>query len=396
MKTLFTCFFCLFSILLFSRPCPDDNTAPVILGDDLDTMCNVDLFSNPYSDFITVVEESECGLESVLFSIVDIVHGDCDSNFTKIYTVNWIAEDKAGNQSTFQQVITIQRPLLEEIEFPQDTAVHCRSQDYDSTELYGEPTIGDVSIGMLCSMRTKYNLLDTMSSMEPGLCQTQIRKEWIVLNCAGEEIRDTQFINLIDTLQPIIACSTLDTQYVLTVEEGMCCAEFIFPYVNASDYCTAREDLVYRYTINGEFTGKSDMLIPGTYEAAILVSDECMNTDTCYFEVEVLEQEEQGLTWNSDRNVKLEDSRQRLSISDKYDINVYWNGNEVSIDSEAELKDVVVYDFQGRLIHSAHWDRNGVYHLRLPLTKLRGSGIFIVRIKSFDSLVENVKLSILK
>lgn len=315
---MFLLFSCLMPVLLLADPCPEDVTPPVISSKGSTWDCTYDIFLDSDTNFIEVTEESACGLKKVEIADWDMIRGNCSDPYVKRYTVIWYAEDIAGNSTNFTQEITIVRPQISEVSFPNDTMVQCPSSGYDNAELFGYPTIQGRDIGDKCGIRVKYNLLDTIKSLEGGSCLTEVRKEWTVISgCDGTIMKDTQYIILIDTIRPIIACTALNPVTRLVIDPETCCAIYQFPEADAVDFCAPDEELVFRYRINGAITGSEVALKAGNYEGSIIVTDPCMNADTCYYEIEVVDESPPLFVCPLENPVvELSSSSQQVSVAD--------------------------------------------------------------------------------
>src|SRR5690606_41323073 len=95
---LLIAFTCLMPLLLYSDPCPDDTTPPVIESRGEVWDCTFNVLEDSDTNFITVTEESECGLRIVEIADWDLVKGDCEDGFIKQYTIVWYAEDMRSEE----------------------------------------------------------------------------------------------------------------------------------------------------------------------------------------------------------------------------------------------------------------------------------------------------------
>lgn len=281
---------CLMPFILRSDPCPNDTIPPLIESRGSTWDCSYNIFEDSDTNFITVTENSECGLRVVEIADWDMVKGSCDDDFVKQYTVVWYAEDEAGNISNFEQEITILRPALEDIEFPADTMIQCPAAGFEDHELFGYPSINGNNLTDMCGFRVKYSILDTVPGWLTGQCLPQVQKEWTVIeNCTGLTRVDTQTISIIDTIRPIIACTALEDTVSLAIDPLTCVVMYNFPQTGAIDFCAPDSQLVFDYFIDGEATGSETMLMAGTYEASVVVRDPCDNADTCNYFIRVLD-----------------------------------------------------------------------------------------------------------
>lgn len=319
MKTLLLFVMLFLGHMTWADPCPDDHTPPVIDGEDIVADCTVDIFEDPYTDFIVVTEESECGLKTVEIGNWQMERGHCSDDFVKKYTIDWYAEDQAGNRSTFRQNVTVRRPLRSEIEMPGDTLVQCPAAGFDDTDLFGYPSVNGRRLQDLCGFRVKNVILDTLLSMEPERCLNEVRKEWTIFDhCLRELWKDTQHIVLIDTIRPIIACTALKDTVTLTMDPETCCAIYSFPVADGIDFCASDEDLVYKHRIGEDIVGSEVALKGGIHEASIIVSDPCHNADTCNYIIEVIDQDKPEVVCTENIEIELNATSQSISVEDLY------------------------------------------------------------------------------
>lgn len=307
---------CAIPMILYADPCPDDTTPPMIVSNGDTWDCTVNIFDDPDSVFITVTEESDCGLRVVEIARWDLIKGSCSDDFIKEYTVVWYAEDMAGNASNFTQVITISRPSLDQVEFPQDTLIQCPASGYDNSELYGYPVINGNPLQDMCGFRVKSLILDTLPTMNAEGCLTEVRKEWTIIDqCSGTVLKDTQNLVLIDTLRPIIACTALEDTVELVIDESSCAVSYTFPEVGAIDFCAADEELVFRYMIDDQITGSEVSLLTGLYKGSVVVTDPCNNSDTCYYSI-IVRDEDPPIISCGESEVHLTEFSQVVSAED--------------------------------------------------------------------------------
>ena len=307
---------CAMPMLLNADPCPDDTTPPVIVSNGDTWDCTVNIFDDPDSVFITVTEESECGLRVVEMARWELIKGSCSDDFVKEYTIVWYAEDMAGNATNFTQVITIDRPSIEEVVFPQDTMIQCPASGYDNPELYGQPMINGNPLQDMCGFRVKWLILDTLPALNAEACLTEVRKEWTIIDqCSDIILKDTQNLVLIDTLRPIIACTSLKDTVELVLDEGSCTVSYSFPEVGAIDFCAADEDLVFRYMINDQITGSEVSLMTGLYKGSVVVTDPCNNSDTCYYTI-IVRDEDPPMISCGETEINLTESPQIVSVDE--------------------------------------------------------------------------------
>lgn len=307
----------LMPFLLYSDPCPEDTTPPVIVSNGSIWDCTFNIFEDSDTNFITVTEESECGLRIVEIADWDLVKGNCEDDFVKRYTVTWYAEDVAGNVTNFTQEITIARPSPVDIVFPVDTMVQCPASGYDDADLFGYPSINGIYLTDMCGFRVKYNILDTLPTLVEGQCLTEVRKEWTIIeNCSGLILKDTQDIALIDTIRPIIACTALDDTVTLVIAPDQCDTLYTFPETDAIDFCAPDSQLVFKYLIDGEPVGSEVLLEAGLYEGSVIVTDPCNNSDTCNYTIAILDVSPPVVECTEPDTILLTEDNQIVDIND--------------------------------------------------------------------------------
>lgn len=277
-------------LLLFADPCPNDTIPPIIESRGSVWDCTFDIFQDSDTNFITVTEESECGLRTVQIARWSITKGSCTDDFVKRYLVTWYAEDMAGNISNLDQEITIIRPDLAEVQFPADTVIQCPDTGLDVLSLLDVPTVYGHPLTDMCGFRVKARIIDTISGWLVGQCLPQITREWrIIDNCTGMMRIDTQTISMIDTIRPIIACSSLEDTVIVSLNPETCTGSYTFPAVGAIDFCAEGEELSFQHYIDGILTDSVVNLFAGWYDASIVVNDPCNNADTCNYVIRVLD-----------------------------------------------------------------------------------------------------------
>ncbi|MEM6318231.1 MAG: Calx-beta domain-containing protein [Bacteroidota bacterium] len=157
----------------------------------------------------TVIDN--CDLDTLIATVQPTSAGGCER--FKTVQVTWTAVDLCGNSSQANQTVVIQRP--ERMEIPRDTILNCGSSTHPDSigwpkiDVNGD-NIGDQEITVLrdyCNFGLLYE-----DRMIPGSCGQSaniLRVFTLFDDCANVKepiFVDTQFIELRDTVAPIVNC----------------------------------------------------------------------------------------------------------------------------------------------------------------------------------------------
>lgn len=240
----------------------------------------------------------------------------------------WTIKDKCGLEVTVDQKIITRHRSDFEVMFPEDVTVYCDSDSSLSPALTGRPMVMDDECELVGQ-----NYIDTRYDIVPDACYKIIRT-WKVLDwckydpnqhdrypevivddravadtlnrfCVYRKLKDdgdgymiyTQVIKVIDTTAPLMAVCKNDTVCILDGYKGvepLCTVpSYTSPDFNASDNCTQRSDLSFRWELDIAADGKdilksgpnqknfhSTSLPKGTHKLFVIVEDNCGNEDT--------------------------------------------------------------------------------------------------------------------
>lgn len=213
----------------------------------------------------------------VTFSDVLVPFGCTNLNNAATITRTWRAVDDSGNSATCEQTITLQRPNLLNVEFPDDVQLDCENPETNPL-ITGKPILEDSILqnGGLC------NLEITFSDDVTPLCgetEFQIVREWTVRdNCTGVEVSDLQIILVLDETGPEIICP--GTIYAKTVS-GQCYATVNLPRPQISDNCDGAPSLVVTTSYGAVGLGPHSFVPVGIHSVQYIAIDECGSTSMC-------------------------------------------------------------------------------------------------------------------
>ncbi|MBK7937141.1 MAG: HYR domain-containing protein [Lewinellaceae bacterium] len=245
---------------------------------------------------------------------------DCASGLTKIVNRKWTAIDASGNTKTCVQVLSFLRPTLADLTFPPDydgvdePALQCgvgypTPQALENSGLQGFPYVFNEPDG--CNINWTYE--DSPIQICDGTLK--IFREWKAIDwCAGTSAKHDQIIKILDEQGPSIACPA---NLTVSTDPFTCCAQINLPDVIISDNCSrinnisgmiigidpSTLDTIGMFPIGGSLTtfpgnnlwnpdtlgafGTSPCLPQGTHTVVYQAEDDCGNTSTCTFRINV-------------------------------------------------------------------------------------------------------------
>lgn len=237
----------------------------------------------------------------------------CDT--TMHYLVVWEAIDACGNVAIRKDTLKVFRPSVDKIIKPQDALLSCGVDDLfilDNNDSLGAPRIqiGFQENGIFIPtdtirlienvMTCNYNLLHIDERIQVN-CSDKYYRHWQVLDwCANERSIpiDTQLIEFIDTLAPVISCTgftTLATAEPITLPSTTCQMAINFPLPKATDKCLDNPR-VAEFTVqvltnntwtflNASLAGAGELECD-TFRVGYRAFDDCQiaqpKEDTCY------------------------------------------------------------------------------------------------------------------
>lgn len=276
----------------------EDKTEPTFEVQDTVVGCYA------YNNLVDPVATDNCSNDVTVTQIgQEVVKQVCDGDYTFEITKTYVATDASGNQSEpYERLIQLARVDLEAIEFPEDYTVmndnplYC--QDYDLDEK-GNPNVSETGIPSLegigiypyqdvyCNMGVTYT--DEVSQVSN--CVVKVQRKWTVYEwyCEQNLVKThTQTINIIDGKNPVFKAPE---NIEIATNTGQCEATVQLPGVVASDDCSTefRVDITYPGGFIENSNGASVVLPLGEHIVQYTVYDECLNSSTESFVVNVID-----------------------------------------------------------------------------------------------------------
>jgi len=255
-----------------------------------------------------------CDTANVIFKGMEIknIPTGCDTLTT--YLIVWEATDECGNAAIRKDTLKVFRPGIDKIIPTPDVILSCGVDDYsvlNDIDRLGAPRIqvGFQQNGVFMPTDTislqenapvcNYNLVrvDTRIQVE---CNDKYFRRWQILDwCANEKtvLVDTQLIEFIDTLAPIINCAdytTLATAALFDLPSTTCQMDIRFPLPIATDKCSDNpkvEEFTVEVFHHNKWSKIADSLAAealecDTFRVGYRAFDDCQLTtsksDTCY------------------------------------------------------------------------------------------------------------------
>jgi len=129
----------------------EDKLDPVIVCTNDTFPCYIHQDSVDYSVYATATDNCDSNVKTYYNYKLNTFF--CDPNFTKMVTLEWIAEDDNGNKDTCTSVVLFEKLDIADAVFPRDTTIYC---PYPDTALVGVPTIDGRPISTLCELVSFY------------------------------------------------------------------------------------------------------------------------------------------------------------------------------------------------------------------------------------------------
>jgi subtilisin-like proprotein convertase family protein len=228
--------------------------------------------------------EDACG-DAVLTYDDEVTDGDCDDDFIKQITRTWTATDESGNTAVCTQTITVDRPTVQDVDFPADLndlelpALDCVDADTDPSNT-GSPSIAGVELmaGDMCEIQVIYE--DLVVEICEG--SFKILRTWTVTeNCTDEIATADQIIKVMDKTGPTLTCPEAITAGTNT---GNCSADVMLPLAAVIDDCSSIDNITVTIEANAGtlVNGNQLMDVPvGTHIITYTAEDACGNTSQC-------------------------------------------------------------------------------------------------------------------
>ena len=281
---------------------------------------------NAPSGTVPIVDEN-CCFDDLVYIDTEVLQ-DCASGLTRIISRKWTASDCSGNTSTCIQLISFDRPSLNDVVTPPDydgidaPFFTCEANlpiingypnptpDYiESLGLQGFPYIFGLSAG--CNINYEYH--DYVIPVCDGT--VKYRREWTIIDwCTGTGFIFNQIIKVVDDEGPSIICPA---NLTVSTDPFTCCATINLPDVIVEDNCSRINNISGMIVTRDPFTGVVTNMVPiggqlqnfpgnnfwdldtlanfgfapclpiGTHTVTYVAADDCGNTSSCTFSLTV-------------------------------------------------------------------------------------------------------------
>lgn len=169
-------------------------------------------------------------------------------------------------------IIDIEPPLV--TDFPGDTVMSCENWDLLDYLLSG---IFDVDFNDNCGVVDQTIDLDTIT----GLCaaESQFQWEFTLVDACNNTLIDTHIVDVVDTIGPVI--TFMPPQELAVPFE--CKPLVVWPVASAVDACSLVGDVTWGDVTEDSLSCPNHWLL----SRWAFATDECGNTDSAYYEIEV-------------------------------------------------------------------------------------------------------------
>lgn len=197
------------------------------------------------------------------------VNGDCSN--VSIYNdsesslsvgeniITWSATTQSGNTITDTQMVTLTDDVMPTIIAPSDVVVYTNSGCTATNVSFGTPEANDN-----CSISNIYNNAQS-TTFQTG----EYTVIWTVIDESGNSATDTQIINVIDNVSPIVSCTDIS----LTLENGIASISPSDLDTGSYDYCGGVTLEIDQTEFNENHIGSNTIILTAT--------DESGNSTTC-------------------------------------------------------------------------------------------------------------------
>lgn len=234
--------------------------------------------------FADITDNCDTDLDLQFFDEID--NGDCANGVNTTITRTWIATDDSGNQNTCEQIITLTRPDISTVVFPDDIELDCDNPDTDPSNT-GQPTLdgNPIFTNDFCHFT-----VDSSDDIIPlcGPVARKIIRTWTVFDhCTGESRVRSHLIKILDTTEPDISCPgsvNVETDF------NACDATVVIPTPTVTDDCSGFTVNVHTsYGSTGQ--GVHFNVPAGTHTIHYTAIDDCNNSSTCETTLTVFDNE---------------------------------------------------------------------------------------------------------
>ncbi|MBK8490088.1 MAG: HYR domain-containing protein [Saprospirales bacterium] len=262
----------------------EDKLAPTMVCEDITVTCFDP--TDPASIGMPGVDDNCTGSPTVTFVDNPIYTNCTDSDTILMINRLWSASDASGNTAHCIQKILVVRPPLSALVMPPDRdgvhapPLYCPATD-TSPAITGFPSYNGTAIDSICGFESFFTEVEVFTCAG----SYSLFREWEVYDgCRGESTVHTQFIEVLDSLPPMMGCP--NDVFVNTSNQD-CTATVIFPQPATFDSCGSTVNIA----VEGSFGLVQGTTIynleSGVYNTTCIATDECGNTATCQFQITV-------------------------------------------------------------------------------------------------------------
>lgn len=263
-----------------------DKLPPVILSCEEVTITCIDDTSPTFTGYPEV--EDNCSDDIELSFEDTIIPGNCTTGTMRKIERKWTAVDAFDNRDSCLQIITVERPTLEKVEFPTNIDLSCDAPEADPA-ITGVPTYdgADIAVDNTCGLVVK------MTADTAYICdqyEYQIHRSWLVTDeCSGFETAALQIVHIKDTTPPEITCPA---DLTVTTSGGDCIATIELAEPTITDNCDAGSEYDVITSFGTVGLGPHAYVPAGTHTVQYTATDACGNSALCTMTVEVVDEDE--------------------------------------------------------------------------------------------------------
>ena len=263
-----------------------DKLAPTLSNCEEVAISCIDNTSPDFTGYPTI--DDNCSEDFDLTFEDNIIPGNCTSGTMKKIERLWIASDAFDNRDSCLQLITIERPTLDQIEFPENMDLSCDAPDADPT-ITGYPTFS----GEVINSDNTCGLVVKMVADTAYICdeyEFQIHRSWLVTDeCSGFETASLQIVHIKDTTPPEITCPT---DFTVTTEGGDCISTIELEEPTITDNCDGGMEYDVITSFGAVGLGPHPYVPAGVHTVQYTATDACGNSSMCTMSVNVVDEDE--------------------------------------------------------------------------------------------------------
>ncbi len=269
--------------LLWESSCYNDKTAPGFQIKEYEPVSCTQLQNLTWSYFLNLSDN--CTSTSRLsITHTDSIDLNCDKSDLIVYR-RWKVRDQAGNSTTINLQIIIEKADLYSVVFPPDIHQYCPAALDLNSPVLGVPTYNGEPISHFCGLTVEYK--DRKST----LCgnSSLITRHWTIFDCCTfHALNHDQDIYLHDTTKPVFVCPS-PILYKTNVKE--CYSHQYIPGITVTDACNPT-GIIVKVLVDQFKTylpGQLVILSAGQHSFEYQVTDACGNTSKCTVPVTVVD-----------------------------------------------------------------------------------------------------------